>query len=461
VIHYHRQNLAADAPGRSERPHSPGCAGAARPNGRNLMSAFTFVHAADLHLDTPFEGLGRVAPDVAEVLRDSSLAAWDALVGICLERDARLLLLAGDIYDGEERGLRAQLRFLRGLERLAERGVRVAVAHGNHDPHGGRWSAIREWPPGVTVFGHEHVDSVVIPGTEGHPAAIVHGISHASREVTENLSLGFRRSPEPLPQFGLLHCHAGGDPNHPAYAPCSVEDLRAGGMDYWALGHIHRYRVLSAGDPWVVYAGALQGRSAQPGELGVKGAVVGRVAGGRVSDVAFVPVPHVRFAAMEVDIGDVADSAALLDLLQERAQAAQDEAPLVGLAARVTLVGRGPLHADLAAPERAADLLKSMREEADGRVPFLWWSGLVVATRPDLDRDAIRRRGDFSAELLELAAKLRDDPAALARFVEDEEKALHAGALRKLVGAVPHHPGQILEEAETLALERLEGGNGQ
>jgi DNA repair exonuclease SbcCD nuclease subunit len=425
------------------------------------MSHFTFVHAADLHLDTPFEGLGRVAPEIADVLRDSSLAAWDALVVLCIEREARLLLLAGDIYDGEERGLRAQLRFLRGLERLSERGVRVLIAHGNHDPHGGRWSAIRQWPAGVSMFSQEGVESFPVNDDTGREVAIVHGISHASRTVAENLALRFRRGPEPLLHLGVLHCNAGGDLNHPAYAPCTIDDLRSAGMDYWALGHIHQHRVLSAGDPWIVYAGGLQGRSLKPGEVGIKGAIVGSLANGALSGIEFVPVPHVRFAELDVDIGDVADAARLLDRLEEEAQAVQDEGPAVGLVARVTLVGRGPLHGDLASPDRVAELLKTMREETRGRRPFLWWSGIIAGTRPDLDRDAIRRRGDFSAELLHLTDRLRDDEKALSRFAQEEEAALQAGALRKFVARVPGHPSQVLEDAETLALERLEARSGQ
>jgi DNA repair exonuclease SbcCD nuclease subunit len=313
----------------------------------------------------------------------------------------------------------------------------------------------------VTVFGHRAVETFPVVDDEGHQVAVVQGISHASRTVTENLALRFRRTSEPFPQFGLLHCNADQDPYHPAYAPCTLDDLRAAGMDYWALGHIHRHRVLSAGDPWVVYAGSLQGRSLKPGEVGVRGVVVGSVAGGRVSDIEFVPAPHVRFAELEVEIRDVADTPRLLDRMEEEAQAAMEEGLAVGLVARVKLVGRGPLHGDLAAPERLADLLKTMREEARERTPFLWWSGLVSATRPDLDRDAIRRRGDFSAELLQLTDRLREDEEALSRLAQQEEAALQAGGVRKLVARVQDEPKHLLDDAETLALERLEARSEQ
>src|SRR4051794_940456 len=149
------------------------------------MTAFRFVHAADLHLDTPFEGLGRTSPEVAAALRDASLAAFDALVDLALREQAAFLVIAGDVYDGAERGVRAQLRFLRGLERLSGAGVEVLVAHGNHDPLDG-WSAIRAWPAGVHVFGCNVVESVAVE-REGAVLATVHGISYARRDPGENL----------------------------------------------------------------------------------------------------------------------------------------------------------------------------------------------------------------------------------------------------------------------------------
>ena len=106
------------------------------------MPDFSFVHAADLHLDTPFKGIGSTAPGVAEQLREASLTAFDFLVDLCLERRAAFLVIAGDIYDGPERGLRAQLRFRDGLARLSAAGIPSFVVHGNHDPVETGWSAI-------------------------------------------------------------------------------------------------------------------------------------------------------------------------------------------------------------------------------------------------------------------------------------------------------------------------------
>ena len=113
-----------------------------------MSGRFRFIHAADLHLDTPFQGVAGPAPEVATALYEASLQAWDNVVDLAIEREAAFVLIAGDIYDGADRGVRAQLRFLAGLKRLDEAGIRSFVVHGNHDPLDG-WSAIREWPAGV------------------------------------------------------------------------------------------------------------------------------------------------------------------------------------------------------------------------------------------------------------------------------------------------------------------------
>src|SRR5438093_12346234 len=146
---------------------------------------FRFVHAADLHLDTPFASIGRVPPEIADRLREASIEAFDALVRMTIDRDAAFMVVAGDTYDNADRGVRAQLRFLRGVERLGESGIPVFVAHGNHDPLDG-WSAIRRAPANLTVFGGDAVESHPVV-RDGELLAQVYGISYPHRDVSENL----------------------------------------------------------------------------------------------------------------------------------------------------------------------------------------------------------------------------------------------------------------------------------
>jgi hypothetical protein len=252
--------------------------------------------------------------------------------------------------------------------------------------------------------------------------------------VTENLALRFARRDLPGFQIGVLHANVGGDPQHAPYSPCSLEDLKAAGLDYWALGHVHARQVLAAGDPWVVYPGNLQGRSPKASERGPKGALIVEVDGTSVAAPEFVALDRVRFASVEADIGEAADLADVQELLTElaigQAQAADGRSVLL----RATLVGSGPTADDLRRPGAVADLLGALRDGVSRDEPFVWWEHLVDATRPALDLDALRRRGDFPGELLQVADSLAADPAGLDAFARQHLAAVATPALERLTG---------------------------
>jgi DNA repair exonuclease SbcCD nuclease subunit len=379
------------------------------------MSTFRFVHAADLHLDTPFAGIGRTSPRVAEALRDASLDAWDRLVDATIARHAAFLLLAGDLYDGPERGVRAQLRFVRGLDRLSERGIQVFIVHGNHDP-ADSWSAIRHWPVGVTVFGAGRVEQVpVVRG--GERLATVHGISHGQRDTIDNLALGFHRGDAPGLHVGLLHCNVGAATGHEPYCPCSLDDLTRAGLDYWALGHVHRPEVLSPSRPAVVYAGSLQARSLRTGEEGAHGAYVVEADPEGIRSIDFVGLDCVRLLTCRVDIGTVDDVAGLARVLGESIARLRTEHAGPRLLVRAIVDGRGDLHRDLQRSDLLPDVLKQLRQDLEGLEPFCWLDRLDDRSRGAIDLDAIRQRRDFSAELLRIRDDLARDADRLASEV--------------------------------------------
>ncbi|MHB9149412.1 MAG: metallophosphoesterase family protein [Thermoleophilia bacterium] len=416
---------------------------------------FCFVHAADLHLDTPYEGVGTASPAVAEALREASLGAFDEVVQLTLEREAAFLLIAGDIYDGAERGVRAQLRFLSGLRRLSAADVPVFIVHGNHDPLGG-WPGVREWPPGVHVFGASEAEVVSVE-RDGSVVAHVHGISYGQRDVSEDLSARLRPTAARGLNIALLHCNVGGDPTHAPYSPCSLDGLVAAGFDYWALGHIHLHQVLHEGTPWVVYAGGTQGRSLKPSERGEKGVCVVHVEGGAVRRVEPVPVDRVRFATVEVDVGDLDDLGVLRTRLQAEAEALRASAGTRGVVVRALLRGRGPVHGDLGCAGGVEGLIADLRAEFEGEQPFLWWESLRDHTQPALDLEVIRGRDDFSSAVVQRVDALTGTKAGPAGFVSER---ILAGAPRKAARLLEESPEAearaLIDDARALALGLLE-----
>ena len=241
----------------------------------------------------------------------------------------------------------------------------------------------------------------------------------------------------------------GGNAEHAAYAPCSLTDLDASGMDYWALGHIHKRQLLREGGPWVAYSGDTQGRSTKPSEMGPKGVLVVDVSGSTIDSVRFAPVDVVRFATCTVNVCDVADVSSLqsrvVALLDEQRRTNDEQSLLV----RVVLEGRGSVASDLHREGAVAELCGELRAGYEGLNPFLWVESIKDRSQGALDLGAMRERDDFSAELLSLADGLAADSAATAAFIAAAEEMLaKPGQVeRTLRNLEAEAPDEVMAEA--------------
>ena len=418
------------------------------------MTRLRFVHAADLHLDSPFVGLGTRAPDnVAAALRSATFDAYESLIELCIAERVDALLIAGDVYDSADRSLRAQLRFVEGLRRLDRAGIRSFVCHGNHDPLDG-WEARLDYPPGCTRFGPEFSAAPVF---EDDPErAVVHGISYPTRVVRDNLvsRLG-DVAPGPF-AIGLVHANVGNNPDHDPYAPCSLDDLRRPGVDYWALGHVHTRQVLSEGSPAAVYPGNPQGR--HPGETGERGAYLVEVDDGGTVRLDFRALDVVRWDRPRVDISAMATEQDLIDGLHRAAGAALDGAGGRPVVLRVALTGRGALHGELRRPGVAEGLREQVNADWAGRSPFAWCERIEDGTAAELNWERLAAGSDFIAEVLRTADRAGEDPELLAWLTGGLDDLYgHARYRRHLGGREPGEAefAALLAEARELAADLL------
>jgi len=433
---------------------------------RGGIEPFSFLHAGDLHLDTPFVGLSSSAPEpITERLRVATLRVWDRIVDLALARRVDFVVVAGDVFEAETRSLIAQLVFADGLVRLYNAGIATAVVTGNHDPLSG-WEATVDWPPLARRFEADAVGSMAII-RDGAEIARVYGISYGTKAEVRDLAARFKRElPTPF-AVGLLHGTIGIQDRHERYAPTTEEVLVASGMDYWALGHIHARRIVRKKAPCIVYPGNPQGRD--PGETEPRGVAIVTVAADAVPTVEFVDTDVVRWVILRVDVAPIGSLNDLRDIIRGDLDSRRKEAGR-SIVARVELTGFSPLHDELRRVGVAGDLVRAIREIYPPTAePFVWLESLRDETRSDSET-AYARGADFVAELDALveatAASLSGGGAIptagetgilelspLPRDLFDNER------VRRLMGSelAPDRKAlaAALADARTLALDRL------
>jgi DNA repair exonuclease SbcCD nuclease subunit len=258
------------------------------------MREIRFIHTADLHLGSPFTGMKGLQKEQWKKLKDSTLLAFDRLVDYAVEQRPDFLLIAGDVYDGENRSLRAQHRFQLGMQRLAENGIPVFISHGNHDHLSGKWTRF-DLPANVHVFDAEVSQTRV--SVRGMDVAIS-GFSYGERHVKESKVREYPAAAEGGTFYiGMLHGSLEGETAHAVYAPFTKQQLLEKNYDYWALGHIHQRQELHA-DPPIVYPGNTQGR--HRGESGAKGFYDVRLSKYGV-ELEFIQTSVLQFDEVNVD----------------------------------------------------------------------------------------------------------------------------------------------------------------
>jgi len=380
------------------------------------MTTFNFLHVADIHLDSPLNGLARYDGVPAEDVRGATRAAFDNLIVHALDKAVDFVLIAGDLFDGDWKDMGTGLYFARAMGRLAAAGIPVYVLGGNHDAVSVLTRSL-PWPDNVHQFKSRRAETLVVDRLR----VAIHGRSFAVAQATENLAGSYPDRVEHHFNIGMLHTALNGREGHAPYAPCTLDDLRARHYDYWALGHVHEFAVLDE-HPHIVYPGNLQGRHIR--ETGPKGAVHVEVEDGTVVRLRHVPFDTVRWSRIEVDCGSLQTAedveATIRAALSRRHAEAADGRPLI---VRVVLTGTSALAGDLR--ERSTALRDNVRALATAAAPDLWIEKVQVEVVPPRSPTvAVAVADDFAA----LLAESGTDPAFAAELKRDLAPFLLAAA---------------------------------
>lgn len=416
------------------------------------VSNFTFLHAADIHLDSPLHGLSRYEGVPVDQVRGATRAAFDNLIGFAIDEHVDFVVLAGDLFDGDWRDMGTGLYFARAMGRLAQSEIRAFVLRGNHDA-ASVLSSTLPWPENVHVFSARRAETIHVQEL----GVALHGRSFANAHVTENLAAEY---PDPIPSafnIGVLHTALAGHTNHAPYAPCSVAQLQAKGYDYWALGHVHDFSIESEQPP-IVFPGNLQGRNIR--ETGAKGAVIVHVRDG-IATIRQQELDVLRWASVEVGCSGVLD----LDGVHQKARAALSAAYVANDVARpliVRVVLSGEAECAGALQDRGAQLRDEIRSIATAISPELWVEKVIVRAVPPQQSEVPEGVEDIATILAgastdaDLSDRLRDE---FGQFLTStiapetgEETALSASAR---LGNWP----PLIEAARSALMARLKGAD--
>jgi exonuclease SbcD len=408
---------------------------------RETALAYRFVHAADIHLDSPLRSLALRDADLAELIGNATRRAFVTIVDLCLDEQVDALLLAGDLHDGDQTSMKTARFLAEQIRRLHEAGIRVFIIRGNHDALS-RITKELAFPDSVKVFGGR-AEAIAIDRTSSDMPVAIHGLSFAEPHAPESLLPRYSAPTEGAVNIGLMHTSLAGAAGHDLYAPCNIADLLSAGFQYWALGHIHKRAVVN-GRCSIVMPGMPQGRDIN--ESGAKSVTLVTIADDRTVKIAEHVTSLAQFERVEVDLSGIVDWRDMVDAIAKAMEEARDDAVSDHLVARLRITGTTPLAWRI---RRDLDLLKAEADERASLIGRCWaekievdcvapgmsngTAGNPVSELRRLIETEIVGSGAYQTEVARIADELRAQLPAECRGLLGSDAATSNAAVAHLV----------------------------
>lgn len=392
-----------------------------------------FIHAADLHLDSPLRGLSKYEGAPVDELRLATREALKNLVRLAESERVDFVLIAGDVYDGDWKDYNTGLFFKSQMSRLRALDIPVVLISGNHDAES-QITKNLSLPENLTRLDHKKPQTHVLEKF----GVAVHGQSFATRAVTDDLSANYPRAISGALNIGLLHTLAEGQEGHDSYAPCTLDGLRSKNYDYWALGHVHNRAVLHDFDPHILFPGNIQGRHAR--ETGGKGCTVVTYGDGKILETQHRDLHVVRWMTLSINATKVLNADDVLGLVKN---ALRDLATQFGeklIAVRIEIRGATRAHSELMSePEQIVSEIRGIATDVGNGQIWIEKVKLLTTAHRDLNA-ALNEETPLGIMLRSIASA--DSESTLGEGVRDDLNALK----EKL-------PAELLTGADALDLE--------
>ena len=419
---------------------------------------FKFIHAADIHLDSPLHKLDVYEGAPVHLIRQATRTALKNLVSFAIDQQTSFVLISGDLYDGDWKDYNTGLYFISQMRRLRDAGISVFIIAGNHDAASKITKSLK-LPQGVRILSSKTPETITLTDLQ----VAIHGQSFAFPAITRDLAADYPQPSGGFYNIGMLHTAISGKEGHAPYAPCTIEGLVSKGYDYWALGHVHKREVLKK-NPMIVFPGNIQGRHIR--ETGAKGCLLVTVSDNGTTRSEFMALDVVRWFTLPVDVSEAENGYEIIAHFANSLKDLINQNPGIPLVVRTIFSGATIAHNDFISN------LDHWKNEiraaaADISSETVWIEKIKINTRIP-ETDILLPADGPVRELSAVIAQLRENAEDLCRMAATELSAL-AGKLPPELFSEndplpiddPQWLGMILDQINPLLMDRLMKKGGE
>lgn len=370
-----------------------------------MTNKFSFIHTADIHLGSILTPKGE--PESLKIKKMHREAVYNSFNRICLAAiryKVKFILLAGDTYDADYRSVRTNHFFVQKCQELAEKNISVYIIGGNHDPFQ-KGQELFQLPGNVFYFDSEELQTKEVYGENGELLARILGLSYRGKADSRKMYNSYTPPDGSVVNIGLLHTQL--DLANKNYVPCSLDNLMSKqGIDYWALGHIHKWQIINRQNPVVAYPGIPQGRDF--GEEGVGGCFLVEFDTNKRVSLSFIPTSSLIWSNVELvidsDPENIPENIEELKnrliisgekLLSDRIKMPEIDVPadyifddhFDGYIVRWVITGRGEIHRKITEDEEVKEyLIAELNKYFGSYRPFIYTDSIAIRTRSNIPK---------------------------------------------------------------------------